>query len=632
LGWFVWIIESALCLAASYAAAVAVYPDRSVLDRFILAMVVDTGLILLAIHLCGLADRLSAGPLALVATLLCAAVLLAARRATKPGVFAECLRNDLRAPARLVADTVREREVAVGTLVPAALAAATCALMVWYYRSWTWDPVWYHVPKTSLVIQEGSLRWLQIPNIWTQGNPANLELLAVWNCIFPRDNRFDDSAQLPFLIVGAAVVAAWCRRVGASRPLSAALGAVWIALPPIFLQAHSTHADVAWNSLFTAAIYFTLGKPERRDRWVGFLCWGLFIGMKYTGLFHIALWGPWLLGRAVVEVANTPPGKRLARTLDVAASGLFAIALGCFKYVQNWRHARNPMWPFDVTIRSLGLHFHGESNPGVEYGSGPDVSPTFFGAPNALHELVTSWFNDHPFYAPDVRSGGFGPVFRWLLLWCVVAVALDAVRGRNWRRALLPLGLFVECLQVPVPYMTRFILAAATASLVCTAIVMSDVRWRPVRLALSLALVGLTWHGYTEGYRGFIVHPRYFDRARRLDAAGRNALQLDSFLWPTRWAEARERELHVGDVIAYDEGVHFLNDLFNHDFGPRVEFVSNRLTPAQYIARLRALRAKWVGVTRGTAAEQALVEAGGEFLFQTPDSPMAMYRLGPARP
>ena len=91
-------------------------------------------------------------------------------------------------------------------------------------------------------------------------------------------------------------------------------------------------------------------------------------------------------------------------------------------------------------------------------------------------------------------------------------------------------------------------------------------------------------------------------------------------------------ELHAGDVIAYDEGVHFLNDLFNHDFGPRVEFVSSRLTPAQYIARLRALRAKWVGVTRGTAAEQALVEAGGEFLFQTPDSPMAMYRLGPARP
>ena len=199
MGWIVWIIESALCLVASYAAAVAVYPDRSVLDRFILAMVVDTGLILLAIHLCGFVHQLYPAPLAVVATLLSGAVLYASHRATKPGVFAGCLRSDLGAPARLVADTIREREVSVATIVPAALAFGTCAVMVWYYRSWTWDPVWYHVPKTSLVIQEHSLRWLEIPNIWTQGNPANLELLAVWNCIFPRDNRFDDSAQLPWL-------------------------------------------------------------------------------------------------------------------------------------------------------------------------------------------------------------------------------------------------------------------------------------------------------------------------------------------------------------------------------------------------------------------------------------------------
>ena len=170
MGWIVWIIESALCLVASYAAAVAVYPDRSVLDRFILAMVVDTGLILLAIHLCGFVHQLYPAPLAVVATLLSGAVLYASHRATKPGVLAGCVRSDLGAPARLVADTIREREVSVATIVPAALAFGTCAVMVWYYRSWTWDPVWYHVPKTSLVIQEHSLRWLQIPNIWTQGN------------------------------------------------------------------------------------------------------------------------------------------------------------------------------------------------------------------------------------------------------------------------------------------------------------------------------------------------------------------------------------------------------------------------------------------------------------------------------
>ncbi len=627
LGWIVWLVESALLLVASYAAAVAVYPDRSVLDRFIATMVVDTGLILLAIHLCGFVDRLTPAPLAVVATLLGAGVLAAAHRSTAPGALARAARSDAGAPLRLWRDAFGEGEVALATVVPAALAAGTCAAMVWYYRSWTWDPVWYHVPKTSLVIQEHSLRWLEIPNIWTQGNPANLELLAVWNCIFPRDNRFDDSAQLPFLFVGAAVVAAWCRRVGASRGMSASLGFVWMALPPVFLQAHSTHADVAWNSLFSAAIYVTVGRPERRDRWFGFLCWGLFLGMKYTGLFHLALWGPWLLGRAVVEVVALPAGQRLRRVVDVAASGLFALGLGCFKYVQNWRHAHNPMWPFDVNIRSLGVHFHGESNPGVEYGSGPDQSPTFFGAPHALEDLVNSWFNDHPFYSPDVRSGGFGPVFRWLLLWCVVVVLADLLRGRNWRRGLLPLALFVEALQVPVPYMSRFVITAAAASLVCAAVVASEIRVRPLRLAFSLALVALTWHGYVEAYRGFIVHPRYLERARALDAAGRNALQIDTFLWPTQWAAARERELHAGDVITYDEGVHFLNDLFNHDFGARVEFVSTRQPTPRFLARVRQLRAKWVGVTRGSLAEQALRDAGGEYLFQTPDSPMAMYRM-----
>lgn len=627
LGWIVWLVESAFVLAASYAAAVAVYPDRTVLDRFVLTMMVDVGVILLAIHLCGFVGQLYAWPLGVVAALLGAAVVLAARRFTPPGVLAATLGRDLRAPARLAADTLREREVAVGTLIPAALAMATCMVMVWYYRSWTWDPVWYHVPKTSLAIQEHTVRWLSIPNSQTQGDPGNVELLAAWNCIFPRDNRFDDSSQLPFLLVGAAVTAAWARKVGASRPLSAALGATWVALPPVFLQAHSTHVDVAWNSVFAAAIYFTTGAPERRDRWVSFLCWGLFLGMKFTGLFHLGLWGPWLLGRAVVEVARTPPGRRLALAGDVAASGLFALLLGGFKYVQNLINTGNFLYPFIVRFKWLGIELPGEFDPAVEYGSAHDRSPTFFGAPNALHDLVSSWFNDHPFYSPDVRSGGFGPAFRWLLLWCVVAVAFDVLRGRNWRRGLLPLALFVECLQVPVPYMSRFVLAAGVASLVCTAVVFSELRWRPVRLALSLALVGLTWHGYTEAYRGFIVHPRYLERARRLDAAGRNALQLDTFLWPTRWAAARERELDAGDVLAYDEGVHFLNDLFNHDFDARVVFVSSRTAPEPYVARIRALRPKWVGVTRGTAAEQALVGLGGEFLFQTPDSPMAMYRL-----
>lgn len=626
MGWLLWLVLGTIGLLASYAVAVALWPDRGALDRFVTTMVVDTGLVLLAIHLCGFANRLETVSLAVVSAAIFTATWAIAWKYIKTGGFRATAESDFSAPWRLARDAWRDRELAVGTLVPAAMAVCTTAVMIWWYRSWTWDPVWYHVPKTSLAIQTQSLRWLDIPNVWTQGNPANLELLAVWNCIFQRDNRLDDSSQWPFLFVGAAVIAAWCRRVGASRPISAAAGAVWIALPPVYLQAHSTHCDVAWNALFTAAIYFTIGAPDRRGRWLGALCWGLFLGMKYTGLFHLALWSPYLVTLGVIEVYRRPAGERMNRTLDVVGSWLFAGVLGCFKYFQNLLNTHNPMWPFDLRVRSLGLHFYGPSDPGSEYGAGAGQSPTFFGAPHAFEDLLKSWYDSNPFYCPDVRSGGFGPVFRWLLIFCVVIVAVDVVRGRNWRRGLLPLALFIEALQVPVPYMTRFVLAAGSASLVLFAIVHTDLRFRTSRFALSLALVALTAYGYDQGTRGYIVHPRYLDRARSVDAATRSALQLDTFLWPTRWGVARERETR-GEVLAYDEGVHFLNDLFNHDFSSRVEFVSSRQPVERYLQRIRALRPRWVGVTRGSAAEAALIDVGAEFLFQTPDSPMAMYRM-----
>jgi hypothetical protein len=630
MGWIVWLFESALVFAASYAAAVAVYPDRGALERLVAALLLDTTIILVALHLTGFAHRLEPAPLAALATALSAVTWWAARRSTAPGVLERCARDDLRAPLRLARDAWREKELAVGTLVPAALALGTCVLMVYFYRSWTWDPAWYHVPETSLAIQERSLDWLDTPNIWTQGNPRNVEILAVWNCIFQHDNRLDDSSQLPFLLLGAAVVALWCRRVGASRPFAAAMGSTWVAMPPVFLQAYTTHVDVAWNAIFTAAVYYTTAKPERRDRWMMFLCWGLFLGTKYTALFHLALWAPWIVARAVVELRAATPGRRLWTVADIVASASLGPILGLWKHVQNYRHTGNPMFPFDLRIKSLGLHFPGPSNPGQEYGSGPDESPTFFGAPNALKDLVTSWYESNPFYSPDVRSGGFGPVFRWLLLFAVIALALDLLRGRNWRRGAVPMLLFVEALQVPVPYMTRFILSAGCAALVALAVVYAEIRPRLPRVIIAAALVALTWHGWREGHRGFIVHPRYWERVRSADPVERAAMQVDVFLWPTRWGLARERELRAGDVFVYDESVHFMQDLFNHDYATRVLYVSSADTN-RFMARVRGLRARWVGVANGSASSRAVADAGGEFLFVAPFSNMAVYRLAPPR-
>ncbi len=626
MGWVVWIALSVLSALAGYVVAVAMYPDRGILDRLCASMIVSVSLLVVAMYSCGAVGQFRPLPLGIVSLALFSAVAAVGIRVAGWTQVLASARQDLGAPRRLLQDTWSEREIAMGTLVPAGFAFVTCCVMVWYFRSWTWDALWYHVPMTHLAIQEGTLAWVDTPVQWTEGNPRIVELLAAWNCIFARDNRFDDSPQLALVFLGAGVVAAWARQVGASRPIAAALGATWVALPPMFLQLHSSHNDIAYNAFFTAAVYFASRTPTRRDRWMCYTAFGLFVGSKYVGPFHLALLAPYLIARAGLEVWSAG-GARWRRVVDVALSFALFLLLAIPKYVQNWTHRRNPMWPFTWQIRSLNLRFPGIGSLEQYYSHNDTDSPMFFGAPHAFTDLISSWFDDNPFFHPTVSRGGFGPVFRWLLLPCVLLVVIDLLRSRNWRRSLLVIVLFVQSLMVPFAFYPRFVMGSATASLVAFAIVYSESRRRLARIGLAGALVALTWVGYRDAYRGFIVYPRYVERARAASTDERAALQIDTFIIPTRWALARERELNHGDVFAYDESVHFLGDLFNHNYDSRVTFVSSAGDPSAYVQRLRRLRARWVGVTGGSPAERVVREAGGEFLFTAPDSSLNVHRM-----
>ncbi|MEI8258961.1 MAG: hypothetical protein WCJ30_25105, partial [Deltaproteobacteria bacterium] len=76
-----------------------------------------------------------------------------------------------------------------------------------------------------------------------------------------------------------------------------------------------------------------------------------------------------------------------------------------------------------------------------------------------------------------------------------------------------------------------------------------------------------------------------------------------------------------------DESVHFVGDLFCHDYHCRVVYVPSRRDPSAFMRDVHALHPRWVGVERGSGSESALRRTGAEFLFQTPDSGMAMYRM-----
>lgn len=142
-----------------------------------------------------------------------------------------------------------------------------------------------------------------------------------------------------------------------------------------------------------------------------------------------------------------------------------------------------------------------------------------------------------------------------------------------------------------------------------------------------MALVGLSTYAFAKSFQGFIVFPKHFLASFRASQELRASLQIDTFLWPTEWGLRRERELAAGDVVTYDESTVFLQELFTRDYRTRVTFVSSQGDLEAYIQRLRALRARWVGVQHESAAARAVQQAGGELLFVAPVSSLAMYRM-----
>jgi hypothetical protein len=633
MGWLVWILETALCAAASYLVACRLYPDRGVLHRLIATLLVAPSLILVAIQALGLFEVLRPWTLGLLAPVVFALPAVVAWRGMPSGQLKALWRSDVRAPLRLLRAMREERELA-GLLVLGGVGVLLgAAVLVWILRSWSWDPTWYHVPITSHTISSGSIRWIDsslqaVP--WMITHPRNVEWLAVWNCIFPLDARLDDSSQLLFGVLGAAVVIAWAREVGARASFAAGLGGAWLMLPPVYLQLWSTHVDVACGATFAAAVFFLRGTPTSRDRWMCLLALGLYAGSKMTGLFHLGLLAPWLAVRALLELWRAH-GERLRRAADVALSIGALLAVGGFKYIENTLREGNPFYAFKVKLPLLG-ELPGKYDPAGFYGTRPGQSPLFFGADGSFTRLLQSWYYDPPTFWPDVRTGGFGPVFAFLLVPAVVFVALEALRPSRWRLALPILALFAAAIVVQAPWWPRFIMGASIAALVALGYTQGLVRWKAARVVLSVALVALTAWTFATGVRQQQQFAHIFQWPQQLGEAWgrtgpeRHTHQVVDWLWPERWAKAKEAEFAPGDVLLHDDSVYFLAEYFTHDYRNKVAFAPSQDVKA-FLDRVDALAPVWVGVQQGTAAETALRQRGAQFLFLAPRSQNALYRL-----
>jgi hypothetical protein len=558
------------------------------------------------------------------------AIAIVAVQSTDRETIKRCLRADLLAPWRVVKSIWTDREPLGFAVVIAVGLWCVAVTMCVVYRSWMFDPLWYHVTITDYAVQNHDLDWIPTHLHYVSGYPRNVELLAAWNCLFPLDNMLDDAPQIPFALLGMFTIAAWCRRFNASRALSAGVAAVWYALPPVFLLTPSSYVDLATGSLIIATAFFISEPLGRPSRWFAFLGIGLYVGAKFTGVFHLGVVGPILFVRAILELVRLPNARQqLTRAADIIASFALFCSVGIWKYVQNWENTKNPFFPLKTRIPFTHFTFDGPEDLQSLLQIAPDKDGSFyfFAAPDEFRHFVNAWLDPAPKYTPEVHGGGFGPVFLWFLLPCIFVVFADALRKKRSVEGVALFVLFVMSLGVPKAWWPRFAMGAPAAAAIAFAWVHRDVRAKWIRLFLSLSLLSMTYSTTKAAFLGWNdVFPSHWKEMMGMTHIERAAINLGAH-WQYQDSLNKEFELRPGDVITYDESASFLSNYFSHDFKTRVMFVSSEGDPELYVARLRSLHVRWAGVRKATPAEQALKDAGAQFLFEANGTGTHLYRM-----
>jgi len=517
--------------------------------------------------------------------------------------------GDLRCSLRRLADSLKPRPESLLYLYPVVVAVSfalfVSACQILAYPTWSWDCVWYHLAQARYIIQEQSLLyWVPTHIGYVNGYPRLVEATSAFATLVLGSELLDDASQFGWALIGALAITAWCRRLSVSRPLALALGLAWILCPAVFLQVHTTHADIAAGAQFISLSYFVFApRFHARALVMTCICAALLLATKISGLLLVTLMAPVVLIRVIRHIARQGRLRIGGAQLALIAASLI---IGLTQPVYNTLREGNPFFPARVT-----LPFTGRTLPGTIDEGQVAQGRAFFADPGSFKRLVVAWTAKPGVPYPDIRERPFGLTFIYLTLpLFVLALLVSPFIGQPQIWALLYAGLVA--VTVPAAWWGRFALGVPAAALIATGVFLEFLgrRFRPAQL-IALAALGTVavWDLvlHIEGYRQTPSLAFIADRAINEERLRSEMSWM--FLWPE--IQLRDAELRAGDVWAYDEGVQFLGEHWNRNVTSRAVFVSSDVPPENYLAAIRASKAKWISVKPWSPAEFALQQVLG---------------------
>jgi hypothetical protein len=481
------IVPASLVVVAASSLVALALSLRGTLHRLIAAMLLTQAGITLIVLVTGAGLRtLDGGALAACAL----ALAIAAGGAA-------VLRTDRATIRDRAAAAVREAVAAVRSLrrnpILLLLVAAAVAALAWRLilalrlPILDYDGLAYHLVTVDVWLQSGFIG--RVPQvIWSDGYPANGELLTTWLMAFGRDDwlaRLTGWLPLPMATLAVAGVA---RAIGAGRGWAVGAGLVFLITPAVIVLADSTYVDNIVGADLAAAWFFGLGslrasEPGRRRTLlaVAGIATGLGVGTKASLIVPLAIFGLVVIGAAALRAGSRPMQVRAA-ALDTVWFGLPAAVLGGYWYIKNLVVFGDPLWPYDLgPFRGIGSITSVFRTPPELQGFG--IAPW----------ILRTWTGDlwaHS-YAFDARTAGYGVIWLPILGLAIAGAVLLARRGQWVPIVGLAIPSLLTLLLIPVasggPRYTPFVLIVGLA---LATVALSHLRPRPatvVGLGLTTA-------------------------------------------------------------------------------------------------------------------------------------------------
>lgn len=623
----VWLLVVALTAASSFCVAAAVSPKRNLAEVFVLAIVIFSVAIVGVVRLLGLVDAFYFAPTLVATLVLCAGGLRwALGPVRRPAVLAR-VRSALTFPKRMWRDAFVEQEFLFYVTPLAALAVWTSVLIGYWFPQWAWDSLWYHIPTACYLIQEHGSRVIGAMTA-TIAYPRNLEEMAAWTMLLVHRKACDGLTQVPFGILGGLIIAAWSRRLGAKPALAASVGSLFLLLPSVFLQLHTTQANIADATTLLAAVYFLSGpKLEVADLYAAALSAGIYLGVKPGAVLFFALYSPFLAFRLwrLWRRGQRPLGWH------VAACAAIVVALGGHTHIRNAVTFHNPFYPVAISIPILNVKLPGHGPTDI-FAEGN--SRLFLQSPGAIEQIWQNWMS-FGYRVPsqiwsDIRPGGLGPLMPLVLAPSLLGIlALFIFTLARHRRFDASLGFVpivaVISLMITASWWGRFTLPVAAAGLVALGALLSRMR-RSIRQLLAGLTAMIATYGYASTIVGYHWVPSFFASAseRRAETV---RLRQFTWLWKQPMVDMLDA-LPVGATVVSDGTEFFIGEYWGTHIQNHVVELPYQANASAYADELRKLRPTWVGVEIGSAQERVVRDVlGGRALFEPPPGNGPAHRM-----